>query len=1616
MSSSSFHIRRLFLALLILCKVAFAQTLTIDTIVEDFPTSQTHSLLTPLDKGGLTMVQSSRDLQFWSTEAYWWGYSDSQSAQWPLFSVAKPTPGSSPNPLPEPPEPAPVLTSVSLLLELAPEGLIASWPTLDSEAPIKNRPQVRYQFTDLPLTPEDIAILSQRPIHTSAQGGYFFHLFVYRTGGEIIAPFNPPLTPNDAAMAQALASGFQSILLEIESSVTSALALPPPPPPAEDSSGFWRVINWPGTSLDSDGDGLTNAQEIDQGTNWLAEDSDLDGLPDGIDPNPLNNEALADPDGANHGSLNDTRLLGRWDFEKNSTNQGLTTSPEALNPGLHDVTAPSGTSWDGPRVWRGMPSRAVHLAGGPWTTGSALSIPSGVLGVHDSFTTSLWLQFPESPFKSGSQILQNGEWSDPISHSQPKTYSIATFGHRAANESLTTPALAWVLRPEFTMGVGNTSRSWDQTSYHLALENWRESAAPQAPRVDLALFDLDLSELANGEWHHLTLSFASGGAVQAALDGQLLPPRLGSTSPVPSLTFNQATDSYFEVGRFGPYSAEVEALLGAADGPRFNLPATIDRLRLYRTILPQEDITALFKTDIDRDGLTDLTESASLRWYDRNNDSLPNTGEFSHLLSPFVFDSPTLDHDYDGLVSLTEQDLELDPANPDTDGDTMPDGWEVDNLLTANDSTDASANADTDELTNVEEYLGSTDPNNPDTDDDGLPDHEDIPPQWLSVSRDLDYDYDDYVPDSGDENEITRELATAASWPTAGATFELLTQTITYDGLSDELEGRQAFPEPFVAAGIEPNFVADGLASTYLNPPCYHADLEHRQVVLKLGVPVEEDCQFQALRIVERSLNSAPITVSHETVTTTIEAGETHSQPFEISPSFATTGQEPGEQDEMVAETLVPFETHSADRMFAASLTLPFGGESLNWDNLTLRITGPDNKVRGDHTGFFHPTGPYLHESDLAITGEETFASLTADPDNQPQALQDLSVVFCKRPGQYQTLEFYALFDTLGTVKVELFRNGVEKMAEFSHSLTAEPAFYHHLRMMDGLITTGLASAPAASSGTFNAATVLAAIPSLNYLRPLAGPFQGLYSFVSGICHGAIDGLKDDLQLLVLIGGGTLLLGDALLDQGKLAADLGLLNYQTNLSLTIAGMITDFMDSVISTDHLVEGGLSHLKFTHWTLLTPTGRNLYLSNKALQIQAAVFAWHDSLMNRILEDSEATLYQTLPWPTANNLLKVNVAFSYATGYGAGYILEQVFLTKGIGALAKVGAKGAAKVSLKSLTAGKRLLPQSIPLMSKFHAAGRVTASEFDEWLASFRFIFHHPFGQPIPVGAGPVLPPIIDQGARRPITEVLNEAAEKIGGADGAFAGTKKLLEDALDAPNIKRNALNIRLFEQRIAQLSHILGDQFDDEVAENFLKIYDKRLLRGDGIDIFDDWLADIHSSFTTGERPFLDQIGNNSIARIVLFLKGPNPFSPWKMGFQSPGNLGNAARGYLIELFEMTFGKYQTWTRMDGLDSSGVMRRVKGLDGVHPTEAGHYLQITSTSSLTPNLANKLSESAAETIAQRGTKLTFDVHWLASNGQPNLTSLNTRKALLEANLQITIIIQSTSANFNQWTP
>ncbi len=456
---------------------------------------------------------------------------------------------------------------------------------------------------------------------------------------------------------------------------------------------FWRVV---ATDVDTDNDGLTNAEEHQlgtnpnaadsdgdslndkaeylAGTNPLSTDSDLDGLADNVDSTPLANNAEADPDGAGLDPSLETNLIGRWDFEKIAAGGGLESTPASV--GAFDI-ANTNASWDGINNWanevKGMPWAAVHFT----QPGAYGKLPASRFHLKSTETWAMWIRFPAS-------ALDN-------SNAKRTLFSLGKYLTASDNSRLP------VLHAYFD-GTGTTST--------LNLETYWIGS--NFPRTSLASWPIP-ANLDDGNWHHLAVTFGSG-LYELYFDG--VRTNFTTSNPLTINLVQTGSTPYALVGRY----------INSPPPGYETLGASLDRLRVYQSRLPVASILALYNQDIDRDGLFDRIEQLGRMWRDTNGNCVREAIETYYPVNPFRWVANGTDTEGDGRTDHQEQTDGTSLTNPDTDGDLMPDGWEADHGLNNKNPSDANLDPDGDGLSNLDEYRHVTNPRAADSDGDGTND------------------------------------------------------------------------------------------------------------------------------------------------------------------------------------------------------------------------------------------------------------------------------------------------------------------------------------------------------------------------------------------------------------------------------------------------------------------------------------------------------------------------------------------------------------------------------------------------------------------------------------------------------------------------------------------------------------------------------------------------------------------------------------------------------------------------------------------------------------------------------------------------------------------------------
>ena len=756
---------------------------------------------------------------------------------------------------------------------------------------------------------------------------------------------------------------------------------------------------------------------------------------------------------------------------------------------------------------------------------------------------------------------------------------------------------------------------------------------------------------------------------------------------------------------------------------------------------------------------------------------------------------------------------------------------------------------------------------------------------------------------------------------------------------------------------------------------------------------------------------------------------------------------------------LHPVEVVSADRLLAGSFEI-----ADSWaDKLKVQFVHSDT---GEDLGTYSnllskDEGAYLYDSDQHILGDadrQAWASGVLDP-----RIINEDVTFCLRPGEPGVVEFYTAFSSLGSIEIRFILND-ETVGVVHHVLEEEQSFSQLIDYFEQLIVSNPFSPGALALAEPDEAGGAAAFQQVglvgqngegldpmtkkvlsrlaNSYAAIAGGDLDIESMIFGLYDGISMGLKDDWQLLTFIGDGTVSLAEALSDQ--LQAEINNWASKPNRALEVAKILDSFIETVVREPldraardaEIFAANFSskeNFKRFSWSLMRKAkrfaekapGRAKQAALLALKLRAdvnkvmfeALSGWWLDFCDRMFEGAEKTVFDAENageyslWKTKKR------EFYYTFSYAFGYMVEQAFLGKGIGAIGKGMTKVGGKVGLKALPGVKRFVLRVLPFLTKRWTQQTISTADNQAIQASLRGAQTEALESQIRTGLG------YTDDATRSVADFLDEALknqlQKLNG--------KILVEEIAKSPNIRtmmRNQLGRNVFLSRMAMMQKLLGDKLDDVVLANFVKLYDQRLIKdaAKGVDQMDEFLVAIHNHIPGTERLLVDVIAGNpaAIQRLESFLRPPSPFSPWKVGFGTANQWGHSSRGRLIQLFEAYHGTFKGpgWRNLDVLEN-GVVKHSTGLDfakvAADGTPTGIYAEIKSTASPTPDLAKQLRNSVTALKAKQGHTLEFYIYHLASNPSPHLTSLEQLAASLATQNDVTVRVIKVASNFQHWS-
>lgn len=453
---------------------------------------------------------------------------------------------------------------------------------------------------------------------------------------------------------------------------------------------FWKVTV---ADVDSDGDTLTDYEELAKGYNPHSIDTDLDGFPDNTDPLPLQSATLADPDGMGvDNAVATTGMVGWWDFQATGTGFSPTQYASRFAPQHHALGVYSG-------------SQSFHC----FSDKGAANIPnvsaraqlevfgdSPNLRATNAFTLNYWIQLPEDELDAGVAGGQAHEYGSGGTTYAPATQRVVTLGAYGSTANHN-PALEWraVRRPS-----GGTRFELRRFSGSVLYDIIATGAWDTPVKID------------DGQWHHVALR-VSGGTIRTFLDGTPVGNAVAHTFTIPSNA--NTTGAWLIAG--GTKRVPVG---GSTATSYSDFRGRIDSVMVHRRGLTNAEVEGLYKRDRDSDQLWDITEVKTLLWRDNDSNGTESASELIHLASPFLWQAPTTDTDDDEELDIDEQTAGTQIGNPDSDGDLIPDGWEIQKGLDP--KVKNLGDTDGDGLSDLDEYRYNSNPLIRDSDADGIED------------------------------------------------------------------------------------------------------------------------------------------------------------------------------------------------------------------------------------------------------------------------------------------------------------------------------------------------------------------------------------------------------------------------------------------------------------------------------------------------------------------------------------------------------------------------------------------------------------------------------------------------------------------------------------------------------------------------------------------------------------------------------------------------------------------------------------------------------------------------------------------------------------------------------
>jgi hypothetical protein len=692
--------------------------------------------------------------------------------------------------------------------------------------------------------------------------------------------------------------------------------------------------------------------------------------------------------------------------------------------------------------------------------------------------------------------------------------------------------------------------------------------------------------------------------------------------------------------------------------------------------------------------------------------------------------------------------------------------------------------------------------------------------------------------------------------------------------------------------------------------------------------------------------------------------GETESPVYTLDPLLKHNGQ-PGFYD----LSLIPVEVGSRDKYLGGSIDIPEG-----WETMEMEFV---NKTSGENLGRYGN----LDGSGATKIYNSVSEPLGEDEDTASESQPETQKVWFVRPSGGRTLQFYTCFNSTGEVEVRFYLKGV-KIGTIQRTLTPATDFANTIKWVDDWVKgtnfdfqDPLPTPPTlAALGRQFAANASGGAPEptplANLTRAVLLPFflftaqvEGLTELVSGAAQGLYTGVKDDLQMIALLANGALTLveqridaikqeiHDWIKDPYKRAREL------KRIAMTIAeeAFLRPLREAGPVAKRFLGDPEAFIRqsISIWTQPNGTANRSWVFTKDIwtSLVHGLTDWAQDFSSRMLTGAEQSHWLGEPWGEDSifaDTQSTERVMLFTLGYDLGYIAEQVAIGHGLGVAGKAMVKG-------GITLAAELSSRTgFTVAAKSWAVKKLTTQVIT---AELREVLTKEITR-----AGSTA--LIEGQVEKTWAEIIKEGLERAG-FDLELCNVEKFVEAACTKPNIKALMLQEgaeSAFTQRLALFFHLMGDQVEAQMVNNFIRVLDERLIYTGTDGVVREWSADLFLALEGSpsrlvSRPVVTSLSDEAKAILKEVIDPAG--SVWK----SPP-IGFGPRGLIAEA-------HLAYTEYKGFTWSPTRATVDFVEeGIEFVQGGTAVQLktlsqnTSSSGLKTAIS-KLSKLNDNSIAQR---------------------------------------------------